>query len=97
MMGAVADALRGRLEGAFAPTLLHLADVSASHAGHAGARLGGESHFELTIRSAAFAGLTRVRRQRLIHAALGPLLAGPVHALSIRALAPEEDGDRGIL
>ena len=89
-MGAVAEAMREKLIDALSPTALKIVDDSALHAGHAGARGGGESHFSITIESAAFAGLGRVQRQRLVYAALSEALAGPVHALSLRALAPGE-------
>lgn len=89
-MPKVAVSIRDRLQAALAPSHLELVDESARHAGHAGAPAGGESHFRLTVVAAAFTGLGRLERQRLIHRALGDLLDGPVHALSIRALAPEE-------
>jgi BolA protein len=89
-MGAIFDAIHDKLTEAFAPTRLEIQDDSARHAGHAGARPGGESHFNVTIESAAFAGESRVARQRLVHRALADELAGPVHALSVKALAPGE-------
>ena len=62
----------------------------ARHAGHAGAHPGGESHFTVTIVSPAFEGLSRLERQRRVYAALSEELAGPVHALSVKALTPGE-------
>ena len=53
---------------------------------------GGESHFNLTIGSQAFAGVGRVQRQRSVNAVLAAELAGPVHALSIKARTPDEAG-----
>lgn len=88
-MGAVAAGIRAKLGAALNPSRLELEDESARHAGHAHA--GTESHFRLVIESAAFAGLSRVARQRLVLSVLGEEMAGPVHALSIRALAPGED------
>lgn len=88
--GPVARSLRAKLEAAFAPERLEIVDDSARHAGHAGAREGGESHFTVVVVSAAFEGLNRVARQRAVNAALAEELAGPVHALSIKALAPGE-------
>lgn len=88
--GPVAAAMRAKLEAAFAPERLTLTDESRLHAGHAGARPGGESHFRLEITARAFAGLGRVERQRRIHAALAEELAGPVHALTVIARAPGE-------
>lgn len=89
-MGAVADVIRDKLTEAFAPERLEVADVSDRHAGHAGARAGGQSHFDVVVVAAAFAGLGRVERQRRVNAALRAELAGPVHALSVKALAPGE-------
>jgi BolA protein len=79
-----------RLNAALDPTSIQLIDDSEQHRGHGGYNPAGESHFSLTIESPAFAGKTRVERQRMIHAALGNLLHERVHALSIRARAPGE-------
>ncbi|MGE0154450.1 MAG: BolA family protein [Reyranellaceae bacterium] len=89
-MGVVADSIRRKLEQALQPQQLEIRDDSARHAGHAGAREGGESHFHVTAVSARFAGLNRLDRQRLVHAALAQELAGPVHALSLSLRTPEE-------
>ncbi len=89
-MGQVAKAIQDKLTQAFHPVRLEVIDDSARHAGHAGARDGGESHFNVVIVAAAFEGQGRVQRQRSIHAALSEELAGPVHALSIKAFAPGE-------
>lgn len=86
----VARAIRDKLQAAFQPHRLEVIDDSARHAGHAGAREGGESHFNVVIESAVFEGLSRVERQRRINQTLRDELAGPVHALSIKALAPGE-------
>ena len=86
----VADAIRQRLTAALAPSELDLADESALHAGHAGARPEGESHFRLVIVSARFAGKDRLERQRRVFAALGDLIQTEIHALTITALAPGE-------
>jgi len=93
--GPIASIMREKLAAAFEPTRLELEDDSWRHAGHhheggMDAREGGESHFNLTLVSAAFAGLGRVQRQRAVNAVLAEQLAGPVHALSIKALTPEE-------
>lgn len=88
--GPTAVAMRRKLTDAFSPVRLELVDDSHRHAGHAGAREGGESHFNLVIVAAIFEGLSRVERQRRINHALAEELKGPVHALSIRALAPGE-------
>jgi len=89
-MGAVAERIHGKLKAAFHPERLEVADESDRHAGHAGAREGGESHFTVTVVSSAFVGLGRLERQRRVNSLLAEELAGPVHALSIRALAPGE-------
>lgn len=88
--GPVARTIREKLTAAFAPERLDVIDDSARHAGHAGAREGGESHFNVVIVSAAFEGLSRLDRQRRVNAALRDELAGPVHALSVKATTPEE-------
>jgi len=89
-MGRVADRLRDALQQSFQPQRLEIVDDSARHAGHAHAHPDGESHFTVTIVSAAFAGLSRLERQRRVHAVLAEELGGPVHALSVKALAPGE-------
>lgn len=71
------------------PEYLNIQDDSADHAGHAGARDGG-GHYSLTIVSAQFRGLNRVKRHRLVYDAVGNLMKTRVHALAIQALAPEE-------
>ena len=89
-MGPVAEQMKARLEAAFAPSRLEIVDDSEKHAGHAGHREGGESHFTVVIEAGAFSGQNRVARQRMVYAALADELAGPVHALSVKALAPGE-------
>jgi BolA protein len=79
-----------RLNSALSPTRVELIDDSEAHRGHGGYNPSGESHFSLRIESPAFAGKSRVERQRMVHKALGDLLDERVHALSIRATAPEE-------
>ena len=87
---AVAESIRQKLTTAFAPVDLTVNDESARHAGHAGARPGGETHFDVRIVSEQFAGLSRVERQRQIHAALAAEFHGGLHALSLKALTPAE-------
>ena len=89
-MGAIAEVIRDKLTTAFQPSRLEVEDDSARHHGHAGAREGGESHFNVLIEAEAFAGRPKVARQRLVYQTLAEELAGPVHALSVRALAPGE-------
>jgi len=88
--GPVAVEMLRRLGAALAPTSCELVDESALHHGHAGHDGRGESHFRLSIESPAFAGQSRVARQRLVYAALGELMHDRVHALSITARAPGE-------
>jgi len=85
--------IRARLEAAFAPASLEVADDSHRHVGHAGAR-GGQGHFTVEIVSEAFAGLGPVARHRAVYAALGEMMADDIHALSIRAATPAEDAGR---
>ncbi len=86
----VAGLITHKLTEALQPTHLDIVDESARHAGHAGARPGGESHFRVTIEAAAFAGRSRVDRQRLVYQVLAEELAGPIHALALTTLAPGE-------
>jgi BolA family transcriptional regulator, general stress-responsive regulator len=90
----VADAIRHKLTAAFAPSALEVTDESARHAGHAGAARAdgglGETHFHVRMVVASFEGVSRVERQRRVHAALADELAGSVHALSLKLLTPEE-------
>jgi BolA protein len=83
--------MRRRLA-ALAPARLELVDESAKHAGHAGASPGGNTHWKLTIVSAAFAGQPTLARHRMIYQALGELMQHPIHALAISAKAPGEAG-----
>lgn len=93
--GPVATIIRTKLTEALTPIRLDIEDDSARHAGHhheggIDARPGGESHFNLLVVSSAFDGKSRVERQRMINGLLAEQLAGPVHALSIRAQTPAE-------
>jgi BolA family transcriptional regulator, general stress-responsive regulator len=72
------------------PLTLELVDESAAHAGHAGAREGGETHWRLSIVSARFTGKPTVARHRMVYEALGSLMQNPIHALAISARSPEE-------
>ena len=80
---SVTQEIADRLEEAFAPSELSVVDDSESHRGHGGYREGGESHFNVKIRSAHFKGLSRVARHRAVHEALGPDLIGRIHALAL--------------
>jgi BolA protein len=88
--GPLATEMLRRLNSALCPSRIELVDDSEQHRGHGGYNPSGESHFSLRIESPAFAGKSRVERQRMVHKALGDLLDERVHALSIRAVAPEE-------
>ena len=89
---SIAETIEQKLRVRFAPTRLNIVDDSARHAGHAGARPGGETHFTIAIVSSAFAGLGRVARQRLVYETLAADFADGVHALSLSTLAPGEYG-----
>jgi len=79
-----------KLKTALQPLKLEIEDESALHAGHAGARESGGGHFRVTIVSAAFAGKGLLERHRMVYRALGDTMHREIHALSIRALSPEE-------
>jgi stress-induced morphogen len=92
---SVEESILDKLQKAFSPVNLAVENESGKHAGHAGARdnLGhvtGETHFRVLIVSQAFEGKNAVARHRAVNEALKDELAGPVHALSIKALTPEE-------
>lgn len=88
--GPAETEIRQRLEAAFSPSLLDVSNDSASHRGHAGDDGTGESHFTVTIVADAFAGVSRLQRQRMVNRALGDLPGQRVHALAIKARAPGE-------
>lgn len=91
-MGAVADAIDLKIRSALAPTVLVITDDSAKHAGHSGAREGGESHFTVEIISAAFEGKSRVARQRLVYDLLKSEFDQGLHALALITRTPAEAG-----
>ncbi|MBO9477442.1 BolA family transcriptional regulator [Shimia sp. R11_0] len=80
---SVAQEIHKKLAEAFSPVELDVQDDSASHAGHAGAPSGGESHFNVRIRAKAFAGQSRITRHRAVHAALGADVLSRIHALAL--------------
>lgn len=88
----VRDVITEKLTAAFAPESLRVVDEPHQHAGHAGHRPGGESHFRVYIVAQAFKGKTRVERHRMINETLAHELAEGVHALAIHATAPGEGG-----
>lgn len=90
----VEESIRERLRGAFAPSELQVVNDSHRHAGHGSSPQTGESHFSVVVVSIAFAGKSRLERHRMVNAALAEELAGPVHALAVTALTPEEQAKR---
>lgn len=89
-MGQLANQIEKKLVAAFAPDHLEVVDESYLHAGHAGARPEGETHFRVIIIAAGFEGLSRLERQRRVMDVLSDELNGLVHALAIRARTPAE-------
>ncbi|WP_322090868.1 BolA family protein [Dongia deserti] len=87
-MGQVADRIERKLRMAFQPESLDVIDETNQHHGHAGWRESGETHFRVEIIASAFAGKSRVERQRAVYEVLAEELAGPVHALALTANAP---------
>jgi BolA family transcriptional regulator, general stress-responsive regulator len=90
MTGPLAQEIEQILTAAFAPGRLAVINDSASHSGHRGDDGSGESHFTVEIESAAFAGVSRLQRQRMVNAALGDIPGQRVHALAVKAKAPGE-------
>mgnify|MGYP002128898849 FL=1 len=90
MKGPLALEIEALLSAALAPTHLAVINDSAQHHGHAGHDGSGESHFTVEIESTAFAGKTRLARQRMVIGALGDIPGQRVHALAIKARAPGE-------
>jgi BolA protein len=88
--GPVATEIEARLRAALNPARLAVIDDSEKHRGHAGHDGSGESHFTVDVVADAFTGQSRVARQRMVNAALSDLLRDKVHALAIKARAPQE-------
>ena len=86
----VKDRITAHLEEGLSPLALEVIDESYQHAGHSGARPGGETHFRVKVTADAFAGQSRVARHRMINALLADELRDRVHALAIEAQAPGE-------
>ncbi len=89
-MNTYAHRIRTKLTESLAPARLEVEDDSDRHHGHAGAHPSGETHFNVTVESAAFAGKNRVARQRLVYGILADELRERVHALSLKLTAPGE-------
>ena len=88
----VKDIISKKLHDAFAPDRLDVIDESHLHEGHMGHRPGGETHFRVNIVSDGFEGKSRIERHRLVNGALAAELAGPVHALALKAQTKAEAG-----
>lgn len=89
--GPAHNEIEARLSAAFSPTRLIVSNDSAKHSGHSGDDGSGESHFSVEVESAAFAGVSRLERQRMVNRALGDLPGQRVHALAVKARAPGEN------
>jgi len=89
-MSMRAERIEETIRREFAPTEVAVVDDSARHAGHAGARPEGETHFSVLVVAAAFRGQSRVARSRAVHAALAGEFSGGLHALSLTLQTPEE-------
>ena len=87
---SVEEIIRRKITDRLAPRRLEIKDESHLHAGHAGAREGGESHFRILVVSDRFEGLTPVARQRLVNDVLREELSGPIHALAMKTQTPDE-------
>lgn len=86
----IRDAIQTKLTAALRPERLDIIDNSHRHEGHAGAHPEGESHFAIVVVSEAFAGLSRVQRQRLVYDALAEEMSNHIHALELKTLTPDE-------
>ncbi len=91
---SMVDRIRQKLKSRLAPAVLDIVDESARHVGHAGHDGRGESHFKVLVVASAFAGRSRLERQRLVHAALEEELADRIHALSLTTWTPDEAAAR---
>ena len=87
-LGPVGQSIARKLQAAFAPASLEVIDESHRHAGHAGARPGGESHFRVRIMAEAFRSKSRIEQHRMINGVLSQEIAEGVHALAIQSAAP---------
>lgn len=91
-MSSRADRIRAALNARFAPLSLEVMDESHRHAGHAGARPEGETHYTVILVSPRFQGVNRVARSRAVHEALAGEFASGLHALALTLRAPDEVG-----
>jgi len=91
--GARVEMIRAALSRELSPQQLEITDESHLHAGHAGAR-DGRGHFRVRVVADAFSGQSKIKRHQLVYQAVGSLMETDIHALSVAALTPEEDGAR---
>jgi BolA protein len=87
---SVKSRIEDKLRTAFQPESLRVVDESHLHAGHAGHRPEGETHFRVYVVALGFEGRSRVDRHRMVNEVLAEELAGPVHALAVHPTAPGE-------
>jgi BolA protein len=86
----IKDRIQAKLEAGLDPVRLDIEDESHLHAGHAGARAGGETHYRINVTSPRFSGMGRIARHRMVYALLADEIAQGVHALALHTQAPEE-------
>jgi stress-induced morphogen len=83
---SVQQTIHDKLAGALGPEHLDVENESGMH----NVPKGSETHFKVTVVSPAFEGKGRVDRHRRVHELLAEELRSGVHALSVRALTPDE-------
>lgn len=88
---SMAETIGAAIENGLAPERLEIVDESSLHAGHAGARPGGETHYRIVVVSGRFQGVSRVKRQQMVYGLLDDAFAAGLHALAMTTLTPEED------
>ena len=86
----IKERIEAKLEAGLDPVRLEVEDESHLHAGHSGAREGGQTHYRIKVASARFSGKGRIERHRMVYALLADEIAESVHALALRTLAPGE-------
>jgi BolA protein len=86
----IKDRMMAKLEAGLAPTRIEIEDESHLHAGHAGAREGGETHYRIKVASPRFSGKGRIERHRMVYALLAEEIALGVHALALQTKTPDE-------
>lgn len=87
---SITERINKKLTEGLTPSRLEIVDESAKHQGHGGWREGGETHFHVTVVAQAFAGKSRVDRQRMVYALLAEEMAERVHALALTTKTPGE-------